>query len=88
VRLTIARNHALRAERLTIDEAKADETTAALKPNPGLSLATDGFTPFTPSQMTWDYLRNDISYSAAVSYTFERGGKRLKRTTVAQDATR
>ena len=87
VRLTIDRNQTLRAQRLTIDEARADETTAALKPNPGFSFGADGFTPFTPRQINWDFLRNSVSYSSSLSYTFERGGKRENRTTVAQDTT-
>ena len=87
VRLTLERNQTLRGQRLTIDEAKADETTAALKPNPGLSFGADGFTLFSPRQMTWDFLANDVSYSSSLSYTFERGGKREKRTTVAEDTT-
>src|SRR5881409_827909 len=45
VRLAIARNQALQAQRLEIDAAKADETTAALKPNPSFSFDADGFTP-------------------------------------------
>ena len=87
VRLTVDRNQSLRAQRLTIDQAKADETTAALKPNPGLALGADGFMPFSPRQITWDFLRNNVSYSSSLSYLFERGGKRLKRTTVAEDST-
>lgn len=87
VRLTVDRNQTLRAQRLTIDESKADETTAALKPNPGLSVGADGFTPFSPGQINWDFLRNTVSYSSSLSYLFERGGKRLKRTTVAEDTT-
>ena len=87
VRLTIERNQTLRGQRLTIDAAIADQTTAALKPNPGLSFGADGFTPFSPRQVTWDFLGNKVSYSTALSYTFERGGKRAKRTTVAEDTT-
>jgi outer membrane protein, heavy metal efflux system len=87
VRLTIERNQSLRAERLNVDEAKADETTAALKPNPGLSVSADGLTPFSPRQMNADFLRNSTTYSSALSYLFERGGKRLKRMTVAEDTT-
>lgn len=87
VRLTVERNQTLRGQRLTIDEAKADETTAALRPNPGFSFDADGLTPFSPRQMTLDFLENTVSYTSAFSYTFERGGKRAKRTTVAQDTT-
>ena len=87
VRLTVERNQNLRAQRLTIDQAKADETTAGLKPNPGLFVGADGLTPFSPSHLTGDLFRNGLEYTSSLSYLFERGGKRLKRTTVAQDAT-
>lgn len=87
VRLTLERNQTLRGQRLTIDESKADETTAALKPNPNFSFDASGFTLFSPRQINTDFLRNDVSYSTSLSYTFERGGKRQKRTTVAEDTT-
>src|SRR5260370_24314618 len=37
-----AANPTLRAGQIGIDEAKAQETTAYLRPNPGLTLSTDG----------------------------------------------
>ena len=87
VRLTIDRNQTLRGQRLAIDASIADQATAALKPNPNLAFGLDGFTPFSPRQVTWDFLGNEVSYSTSLSYTFERGGKRAKRTTVAEDTT-
>ncbi|MEP6915078.1 MAG: TolC family protein [Acidobacteriota bacterium] len=87
VRLTLEHNQSFRAQRFTIEEAKADEITASLKPNPSISLGADGFTPFSPRQVNWDFLRSTVSYSSALSYTFERGGKRDKRISVAQLTT-
>ena len=87
VRLTLERNQTLRGQRLTIDESKADETTAALKPNLGFEFDTTGYTLFSPRQSNSNCLRNDVSYNTSLSYTFERGGKRQKRTTVAEDTT-
>ena len=87
VRLTLERNQTLRGQRLTIDESKADETTAALKPNLGFEFDTTGYTLFSPRQINPNFLRNDVSYNTSLSYTFERGGKRQKRTTVAEDTT-
>lgn len=87
VRLALQRNQSLMAQRLTIEAAKADEVTAALKPNPGLSLGADGFTPFSPSQLTPAFLKDDVSYSGSLDYLFERGGKRGMRILTAQDAT-
>src|ERR1044072_4068907 len=63
VRLTIDRNQTLRGQRLAIDASIADQTTAALKPNPNLAFGADGFTPFSPRQVTWDFLGNEVGYS-------------------------
>ncbi len=87
VRLTLERNQTMRGQRLTIDASKADETTAALKPNPGFSFGAEGFPFFSPRQINADFVRSVVSYSTSLNYTFERGDKRAKRTTVAEDTT-
>jgi outer membrane protein TolC len=87
MRLAVARNQALQAQRLTIDQAKADETTADLKPNINVSFGVAGFTPFTPSSINSDFFSNVASYSAGVSMLFERGGKRGNRLAFAQATT-
>jgi hypothetical protein len=51
VRLALEHNHQLRAQRLNVDLAKADETTAALKPNPVLTSTNENFPLFAPSQL-------------------------------------
>lgn len=86
-RLALARNQALQAQRLTVAASKADEITAALKPNLGVSFAADGLETFSPRQMTPDFLKNDVSYGASASYLFERGGKRGNRIAVARSTT-
>ena len=68
VRLTIDRNQALRALRFTIDAAKADEITAALKPNFNVTFGAEGFPLFSPDQITPGFLGNEISYSAGLGY--------------------
>jgi cobalt-zinc-cadmium efflux system outer membrane protein len=87
VRLAVARNQALQAQRLTIDQAKADETTADLKPNINVAFGVAGFTPFTPSSINSDFFANVASYSAGMSMLFERGGKRGNRLAFAQATT-
>jgi cobalt-zinc-cadmium efflux system outer membrane protein len=87
IRLALNRNQALRAQRLAIDASKADQITAGLKPNPGVSFGVDGFPVFSPRQINRDFLRDAVSYSSSLSYTFERGGKRQNRITVAEDTT-
>jgi cobalt-zinc-cadmium efflux system outer membrane protein len=87
VRMAVARNQALQAQRLSIDAARADEITAGLKPNLGVSVGAEGFPTFSPRQVTWDFVKNVASYTASASYLFERGGKRDNRVAVAQAAT-
>ena len=87
VRLTIDRNQAFRAIRLTIDLAKADEITAEQKPNFNVSFGAEGFPLFSPGEINTHFLGNEVSYTAGLSYTFERGGKRGKRTALAVDTT-
>jgi cobalt-zinc-cadmium efflux system outer membrane protein len=87
VKMALARNRALSAQRLTIDASKADEITAGLKPNLNVAFGVAGFTPFTPSSVNFDFLKNGASYDASAGYLFERGGKRNNRIAVAQAAT-
>src|ERR1700733_1668286 len=87
VALALAHNQSLIAQRLGIDESKADEITAALKPNYNLSFVVDALPVFSPSHFTGMTFQDAIEYAATLSYTFERGGKRSNRVTVAQDTT-
>jgi cobalt-zinc-cadmium efflux system outer membrane protein len=77
----------MEAQRLTVAAAKADETTAGLKPNLGVSFGIAGFTPFTPSSLDFDFLKSGASYTASAGYLFERGGKRSSRIALAQATT-
>ena len=87
VRLALARNQAMHAQRMAVDAARADEITAGLKPNISMTFGADGFTPFSPRQITWDFLKDITTYTVSGSYLFERGGKRNNRIAVAQAAT-
>jgi cobalt-zinc-cadmium efflux system outer membrane protein len=88
VRLALERNHQLRAQRLNVDLSKADEVTAALKPNPVLTSTNENFPVWSPSDLfSRDNFLNNQNFVESVSYLFERGGKREKRTQVAQDTT-
>ena len=88
VRLALERNHQLRAQRLTVDASKADEITAALKPNPVLTSTNENFPVFSPGDLfSWDNFANNQNFIESVTYLFERGGKRAKRTQVARDTT-
>jgi len=52
-----------------------------------VNFGAEGFPLFSPGQINSGFLGNEVSYSAGVGYTFERGGKRAKRLNVAQDTT-
>lgn len=83
VRIALAYNQSLRAQRLNIDQNKAEEITAALKPNPTLSALVDTIPLFSPQTIRF----NTQIYAESLSYTYERGGKRERRLSVAQDNT-
>jgi cobalt-zinc-cadmium efflux system outer membrane protein len=87
VQMALLNNQTLRAQRLNIDQARAGETTAALKPNPVYSMVNEDFPIFTPSQLTFDTLSQTQEFLQSISYTIERGDKRNKRIQVARDAT-
>jgi outer membrane protein, heavy metal efflux system len=86
VRLRFEQNNpTLLADKLNIDEAKAQEITAYLRPNPNLGLLSDQITPFNvgPSHGPLSYLLP----SATLSYLHERDHKRELRQESAQKAT-
>jgi len=87
LRLALEHNQALRAQRLAIDQARANEITAALKPNPVFANLNEDFQVFSPSNLTLENLKTNQEFTNSITYTIERGGKRLKRTEVARDTT-
>jgi outer membrane protein, heavy metal efflux system len=77
-------NPNLRADRIGIQESRADEITAFLRPNPDLTVAADQFTffngnPYRPF--------TDVEPTVALSYLIERRHKRELRRESAQGAT-
>jgi cobalt-zinc-cadmium efflux system outer membrane protein len=79
-----ATNPNLRASRIGIQEARAEEITAHLRPNPDLTVAVDQITPFTGNP----YRPFGFALpSASGSYLVERRHKRDLRLESAQGAT-
>lgn len=81
----VANNPTLAAGKLNIDEARADEVTAALRPNPDLNLTADdlglfSYSPFRPT--------GNAILAGSVDYLIERQHKRQLRLYAAQAATR
>jgi cobalt-zinc-cadmium efflux system outer membrane protein len=84
--LALVHSHTLKAARTLTLQNKAQETTAALRPNP--QLAWDAlFLPLNPSDYTISNLLNTQQFDMGVSYLFERKGKRKRRLEAAKDAT-
>jgi outer membrane protein, heavy metal efflux system len=78
-------NPTLLADQLNIDESKAEEITAYPRPNPGLTLSTDG-TQLTPHNGVWVPLLG-TEFVANGSYLHERDHKRELRLEAQQNAT-
>lgn len=80
-----ASNPTLRAGQIGIDESRAQEITANLRPNPTLSILADQIDPFSggPAHGPFAYLLT----TATVNYLWERQHKRGLRLESAQKTT-
>jgi len=78
-------NTTLLAAKLNVDELKAQEITAHLRPNPDFTLTADG-TQITPSHGVWQPFAGSF-ISPGVSYLFERHNKRNLRYQAARQGT-
>jgi cobalt-zinc-cadmium efflux system outer membrane protein len=78
-------NPTLQAAQLNIEESRANEITAYLRPNPDLSVVVDG-TQIVPNQGVWQPLSGTFIVPG-VSYLHERQHKRELRRESAQKAT-
>jgi cobalt-zinc-cadmium efflux system outer membrane protein len=80
-----ARNPTLRAAQNSVEEARAQEITAFLRPNPEVSFSTDG-TQFVPSGGGWRPFAS-TQYLPNISYLVEREHKRRLRLESARGGT-
>jgi cobalt-zinc-cadmium efflux system outer membrane protein len=80
-----AANPTLRAAQLSVDESKAQEITAFLRPNPDLTLATDG-NQLSSTEGTWQPFAG-TQFTGSLAYLHERRHKRELRLQSAQKAT-
>jgi len=85
--LALAHSHTLKASRTQIDQNKAQEITASLRPNPTLNGDTLYVPIFSPSNLNTDTLDTLTEFDVGVSYLIERGKKRQRRIDAARDAT-
>jgi cobalt-zinc-cadmium efflux system outer membrane protein len=72
-----AANPTLKANQANIDESKAEEITAYLRPNPNLSVSADG-TQLSPLSGVWQPIRG-TTITPGVDYLHEREHKRELR---------
>jgi cobalt-zinc-cadmium efflux system outer membrane protein len=80
-----ANNPTLLADQVSIDESKAQQITAYLRPNPQLTVAADG-TQIAPYKGVWTPFRGTYE-TPGVSYLHERQRKRELRLESAQKGT-
>lgn len=78
-------NPTLLAAKLNVDELKAQEITAHLRPNPDFTLSADG-TQIAPSRGIWQPFAGTF-VSPGISYLFERRNKRGLRFESAKEGT-
>ena len=81
----IANNPTLKAGQLTIDESRADEMTAFLRPNPDLNVGADVLNIFKSPEGSGVF--DNSVYGASVGYLIERRHKRELRRDSAMGAT-
>ena len=78
-------NPTLLADKLNVDESRAQEITAFLRPNPTLTLSADG-TQIAPDKGVWRPFAGTFE-SPSISYLHERQHKRELRLESAKKAT-
>jgi cobalt-zinc-cadmium efflux system outer membrane protein len=85
--LALANSPAIKSARTQIDQGRAQEITAGLRPNPVLQGDSQFIPIFSPSHFTYDNFNEVQQYDLGIGYLFERGGKRQRRLEAARDAT-
>jgi cobalt-zinc-cadmium efflux system outer membrane protein len=80
-----ANNPTLLAGQFNIDESRADEITAYLRPNPDFTASTDGYQIY-PHEGVWRPF-SGVFFSPGFSYLHERDHKRELRLSSAKQAT-
>jgi len=80
-----AANPSLRAAAIDVQESRAQEITAYLRPNPDFTLLTDG-TQITPHDGVWQPFSGTM-FSTSFSYLHERAHKRELRLDSSRKAT-
>lgn len=86
-RLAVARNHELRSARRAVESARAEQTIAAVRPNPTVSINTASISR-NPGIGPGSLTRKTVDTVLRFDQPIERGGKRALRIGAAADAER
>jgi cobalt-zinc-cadmium efflux system outer membrane protein len=87
LRLALENNPSIKAARTQVNQNRAQETTAGLRPNPVLSFDSQFVPIFNPSLFSTNTLDTLQQFDIGAGYLIERGGKRLRRLDAARDQT-
>jgi len=70
IELALQHNHSLLAARATINESRAEEITANLRPNPLLTWDAQFLPFFKPGDFSSQYIENNAQFDIGLSYLF------------------
>jgi len=85
--LALKNSPAIRGSRTQVEQSKAQEITANLRPNPVLLWDTQFLPFFSPGGFSTDNLSQTSQFDLGIGYTFEIGRKRQARLLAAQAQT-
>jgi outer membrane protein, heavy metal efflux system len=85
--LAMKNSPTIKAARTQVDQSKAAETTANLRPNPVLSWDTQFLPFFQPDQFSFNNINQNSQFDVGIGYLIERGRKRQARFQAARDQT-
>ena len=86
ISLALSSSPTIKAARTQIEQNKAQEVTANLRPNPTLAWDSQ-FVPVFSGDFSTDTLNNLQQFDIGMGYLFERGHKRQNRLQAAKDQT-
>ena len=87
LQLALTNSPSIQAARTQIDQNKAQEITAGLRPNPLLSWDSQFVPFFNPSLFSTNTLDTLQQFDIGAGYLIERGGKRQRRLDAARNQT-
>jgi len=87
--LALAHNHALKAAGTLVEQSRAQETTAAIRPNPVFTMDYNFLPIFSSSFFSVPNEQRPLpeQFDAGINYTIERGRKRQFRIRAARNQT-